>query len=60
MVSIIDSHGLETGRTAPDSTALKNLDLSDVNGLTKMASPEMMTGRNFSVGLETGLSTARS
>lgn len=60
MVSIIDSHtGFETGRTAADSAGMKNIDLSELNNKT-IASPEMNTGRNFSVGLDTGISTARS
>ena len=60
MVSIIDSHtGFETGRTAADSAVMKNIDLSEMNNKT-LPSPEIMTGRNFSVGLDTGMSTARS
>mmetsp|Transcript_5565 Transcript_5565/g.7423 ORF Transcript_5565/g.7423 Transcript_5565/m.7423 type:complete len:183 (-) Transcript_5565:1836-2384(-) len=59
MVSIIDSNtGLITGRTAAESTTVRNIDLSDVNNPT--TAQEMLTGRNWSVVMDTGLSTARS
>lgn len=56
-----------TGRTAADSAAMKGIETSmdtqlidsGMKNLTAVM-PQNLTGQNWSIGLETGMSTARS